>query len=60
VLVRRREVQVLERQINRVRWTPGDRTVLAALRDRLPPNAWSALLVRPETMLGWHRQLSAL
>lgn len=28
VLVLRRQVQVLERQIKRVRWTPGDRMVL--------------------------------
>jgi hypothetical protein len=53
----RRQVQVLERQIGRVRWTPGDRMVLAALRERLPRTAWSALLVQPETVLGWHREL---
>jgi putative transposase len=57
VLVLRRQVQVLERQINRVRWTPGDRMVLAALRERLPRPAWAALLVRPEAVLGWHREL---
>ena len=32
----RRQVQVLERQIKRVRWTPGDRMLMAALRDQLP------------------------
>jgi hypothetical protein len=31
VLVLRRQVQVLERQIKRVRWSPGDRMVLAAV-----------------------------
>jgi hypothetical protein len=36
VLALRRQVQVLERQIKRVRWEPGDRMVLAALRERLP------------------------
>jgi hypothetical protein len=36
VLALRRQVQVLERQIKRVKWTPADRMVLAALRDRLP------------------------
>ena len=30
VLVLRRQVQVLERQIKRVQWTPADRTILAA------------------------------
>ena len=57
VLVLRRQVQVLERQIKRVRWAPGDRMVLAALRERIPPSAWAGLLVKPETVLGWHRQL---
>ena len=57
VLVLRRQVQVLERQIKRVRWSPGDRMVLAALRERIPRSAWAGLLVKPETVLGWHRQL---
>jgi putative transposase len=57
VLALRRQVQVLERQIKRVNWTPADRMVLAALRDRLPRSAWAALRVQPETVLGWHRQL---
>src|ERR1035437_6145294 len=57
VLVLRRQGEVLERQIGRVRWTPGDRMVLAALRERLPRSAWAALLVQPETVLGWHREL---
>ncbi len=57
VLVLRRQVQVLERQIKRVRWSPEDRLVLAALRERIPPSAWAGLLVKPETVLGWHREL---
>jgi hypothetical protein len=48
VLALRRQVQVLERQIKRVRWEPGDRMILAALRERLPRSAWAALLVQPE------------
>jgi hypothetical protein len=31
--------------------------ILAALRERLPRSAWAALLVQPETVLGWHREL---
>jgi putative transposase len=31
--------------------------ILAALRERLPRTAWSALLVQPETVLSWHRDL---
>jgi len=57
VLALRRQVQVLERQIKGVQWTPGDRMLMAALRDRLPQSAWAARLVRPETVLGWHRAL---
>ena len=57
VLVLRWQVQVLERQIRRVQWSPADRMILAALRERLPRTAWGALLVRPETVLGWHRDL---
>ena len=57
VLVLRWQVQVLERQIKRVRWEPGDRMILAALRERLPRSAWATLLVQPETVLGWHREL---
>jgi hypothetical protein len=57
VLALRRQVQVLERQIKRVRWTPGDRMLMAAPRDHLPQSAWAGLLVHPETVLGWHRTL---
>jgi len=57
VLALRRQVQVLERQIKRVRWNPADRMILATLRRRLPATAWAGLLVKPETVLGWHRAL---
>ncbi len=39
-------------EIKRDKWTPADRMVLAALRDRLPRSAWAALRVQPETVLG--------
>jgi hypothetical protein len=45
VLALRRQVQVLQRQIDRVRWSPGDRMVLAALRERIPRSGWAGLLV---------------
>jgi putative transposase len=57
VLALRRQVQVLERQIKRVRWSAGDRMVLAALRERIPRSGWAGLLVKPGTVLGWHRAL---
>jgi hypothetical protein len=42
VLALRRQVQVFERQINQVRWTPGDRMIMAALRERCwePRSPW--------------------
>ena len=57
VLALRRQVQVLERKIKRVHWTAGDRMTLAALRRWLPKASWPGLLVGPETVLGWHREL---
>ena len=57
VLVLRRQVQVLERQIKRVQWKPTDRMLLATLRERIPRSGWAGLLVKPETVLGWHRAL---
>ena len=41
VLALRRQIQVLERQIKGVRWTSGDRMIMAALRERLPRSAWA-------------------
>ena len=55
VLALRRQVQVLERQIKLVHWKPADRMLLAALRERIPRSGWTGLLVKPETVLGWHR-----
>src|SRR5262249_49069780 len=54
---RRHQVRVLDRQVKVVRWPPADRLVLAALARRLPRPSWSALLVKPETVLRWHREL---
>jgi transposase InsO family protein len=57
VLALRQQVKVLERQIKRARWQPDDRLILSVLRERLPRTAWASLLVQPETVLGWHREL---
>jgi hypothetical protein len=57
LLVPRHQVRVLERQVKVVRWRPADRLVLAALARRLPRPSWPALLVKPETVLRWHREL---
>jgi len=56
-LVLRHQVRVLERQVKVVGWRQGDRLVLADLARRLPRPAWSTLLVKPDTVLRWHREL---
>ncbi len=57
LLALRHQLRVLERRHGRPRWNAGDRLVLAALARRLPRSRWNAFLVRPETLLSWHRQL---
>jgi transposase len=63
ILVLRHQIVVLERQLNgkKVRFTPPDRAFLAALLHRLSPGTLCRLrlLVRPETVLRWHRDLIA-
>lgn len=57
----RHQITVLQRQPGkeRVRFDPTDRTFLAALPHRLPMDALHGLrlLVRPDTVLRWHRDL---
>ncbi|WP_413811038.1 helix-turn-helix domain-containing protein [Streptomyces sp. OE57] len=59
ILALRHQVTVLERQLggDRVRFTPSDRAFLAALLHRLPLPVLRRvrLLVRPDTVLCWHR-----
>jgi putative transposase len=61
ILVLRHQVAVLERQLGgkKVRFTPSDRVLLAALLHRLRRQALGRmrLLVRPDTVLRWHRDL---
>ena len=57
------QVMVLERQLGkaRPRFRPADRAFLAALLHRLPRDVLGRVrpLVRPETVLRWHRDLLA-
>jgi putative transposase len=59
ILVLRHELSILRRQVSRPRFAPRDRVVLAALSRVLPRRSWRAFLVRPETLLRWHRRLAA-
>jgi hypothetical protein len=57
LLLLRHELSVLRRTVKKPKLKPADRIILAALTTRLPRRAWGALLVRPETVLSWHRAL---
>jgi putative transposase len=57
--VLRHELSILRRQVNRPRFTPGDRLLLTALSRVLARRSWGAFVVRPETLLRWHRRLVA-
>jgi len=63
ILALRHQIIVLQRQLHgqKVQFTPADRALLAALLHRLPRAALHRirLLVRPETVLRWHRDLIA-
>lgn len=60
-MVLRHQVAVLERQLGerKVRFTPPDRALLAALLHRLRPKTLRRmrLLICPDTVLRWHRDL---
>jgi putative transposase len=59
ILVLRHQLTVLRRQLPRPRLEPVDRALLAAISRVLPRSCWSCFLVRPDTLLGWHRRLVA-
>jgi putative transposase len=57
ILVLRHELAVLRRQRPRPRLQSKDRALLAALSRHVPRARWSVFLVKPETLLGWHRRM---
>ena len=63
ILALRRQLLVLQRQLGpgKVRFTLADRALLAALLHRLPRDVLKRLhlVVRPDTLLRWHRDMIA-
>ncbi|MFF7888683.1 hypothetical protein ACH40F_47850 [Streptomyces sp. NPDC020794] len=59
ILTLRHQLAVVQRQIDRPRVTPADRAFLAALLHRLPRVRLRRLhlIVSPDTILRWHRDL---
>jgi putative transposase len=57
--VLRHQLNVLRRQVPRPRLEPTDRALLAAISRVLPRSRWSCFLVKPETLLRWHRRMVA-
>jgi hypothetical protein len=56
--VLRHQLKVLGRGGRRPGFTTADRAFLAAAARLLSRDPWRSLLVRPDTLLRWHRQLS--
>ena len=57
LLVLRHQVKVLQRQVKRPRLNRLDRVLFAAASRAMPRSSWSSFVVRPETLLRWHREL---
>ena len=57
LLVLRHQLAVLGRQERRPLMRPADRALLAALARLLPPRRRNGLVVTPQTLLRWHREL---
>src|SRR3954452_20052002 len=53
----RQQLLVLRRSVKRPRCTPADRTLLVLLASRVRAWRQALLLVQPDTLLRWHRQL---
>jgi putative transposase len=59
ILVLRHQLAVLRRQVSRPRFEPEDRVILTAFGRVLGRERWPMLLVKPDTILRWHRRLVA-
>lgn len=57
LLLLRHQLRVLRRQVKRPRLNTADRTIMAALSQLVDRAALVGMLVQPETVHGWHREL---
>jgi hypothetical protein len=57
ILVLRQQLAVLRRQVERPRFSWSDRALFAGLSRFVRRESWSAFLVKPSTVLGWHKAL---
>jgi putative transposase len=57
LLVLRHQLEILRRQDKRPKLRPSDRVLMAAAGRLLPPARRHGLLVTPQTLLRWHREL---
>ncbi len=56
--VLRHQLEILRRGRTRLRFTAADRAFLAAAAGLLSQHRWRSFLVRPDTLVRWHRELS--
>src|SRR5712691_10600577 len=57
LLLLRHQLRVVRRQVKRPQLSTADRTIMAALSQLVSRVALGGMLVQPETVLGWHREL---
>jgi putative transposase len=57
LLLLRHQLRVVRRQVKRPQLNTADRTIMAALSQLVNRPALVGMLVQPETVLGWHREL---
>jgi hypothetical protein len=59
ILVLRHQLIVLQRQHPHPRFTTDDRAILTALSRVVRRDRWAIFMVKPDTIVGWHRRLVA-
>jgi putative transposase len=59
IVVLRHQLRVVSRRVSRPRFSIWDRVFLAAASRALPRARWNSFLIRPATLLKWHRELVA-